>query len=112
MISVKFKSTDVKRLLKKSPDSLGRALEGAVNDIAALALRELTEYPSEPPNSSYTRTLTLMRSWAIERSGVLLQARAIVGSNENIAPYNRFVQAAGEQARIHAGRWPTDESVS
>lgn len=105
-ISIRIDSADVRRLLRQSPAGLGRALRGTINDVTALLLRDLSTYPPQRVGSTYARTNTLKRSWSrtpVTGSGLAL--RAEVGSNENIAPYNRKVQDEAEQARVHRGRW-------
>ena len=65
-------------------------------------------HPPAPANSTYTRTRTLGRSW----SRTFDDQRGEVGSSGFMAPYNRLVQDADFQARIHRGRWETTKSVS
>lgn len=59
----------------------------------------------------YRRTRTLAKSWSRTVQTVPGGAVGEVGSNENIAPYNRFVQDRTQQARIHRGNWHTVQSV-
>ena len=104
-VALEIDDSDVRRMLASSPAKLDRAMRGAMNDATALLLRDLQTYPPQRTGSSYVRTGTLRRSWSREIDGNGLTMRGIVGSNENMAPYNRYVQDADRQAAIHQGRW-------
>ncbi len=104
-ISLQINDSEVRRMLAQTPAALERAMRGAMNDATALLLRELQTYPTQRTGSSYVRTGTLRRSWSRELQGDGLALRGIVGSNANMAPYNRLVQDADRQAPIHHGLW-------
>lgn len=102
----------VKELLARAPDRLDTAIRGSLNDGATYFLAKMKLYPAQRPGSRYIRTKTLDRSWSmrpIVRTSHGWQV--IVGSNGNIAPYNRVVQSRADQARIHRGRWITAETT-
>lgn len=69
---------------------------------------QLAHYPAVTPNSSYRRTGTLGRSWTHSVSEMADGLQGEVGTNVRYAPY---VQSQERQARVHQGRWPTDEQV-
>ncbi|MGB5052683.1 MAG: hypothetical protein WBO46_27275 [Caldilineaceae bacterium] len=100
-IKISVDDTAPRQMLNRAPANVKRASRAAMNDSTALLLRDLRTYPAPPANSTYTRTRTLSNSWSREFSDF----RGFVGSNGRIAPYNRFVQDADKQARIHRGRW-------
>jgi hypothetical protein len=104
-ISLQINDSEVRRMLAQTPAALERAMRGAMNDATALLLRELQTYPTQRTGRSYVRTGTLRRSWSRDIDGQGLAMRGIVGSNENMAPYNRLVQDADRQAPIHHGLW-------
>lgn len=104
-LSIDINDSEVRRMLADSPVKIERAMRGAMNDATALLLRDLQTYPPQRTGSSYVRTGTLRRSWSREIQGDGLALRGIVGSNENMAPYNREVQDADRQAPIHHGLW-------
>lgn len=104
-LSIDINDSEVRRMLADSPAKLDRAMRGAMNDATALLLRDLQTYPPQRTGSSYVRTGTLRRSWSREIQGDGLAMRGIVGSNANMAPYNRVVQDADRQAPIHRGLW-------
>ena len=104
-IALQIDDSDVRRMLASSPAKLDRAMRGAMNDATALLLRDLQTYPPQRTGSSYVRTGTLRRSWSRDIQGDGLAMRGIVGSNENMAPYNRLVQSEADQATVHRGRW-------
>jgi hypothetical protein len=94
------------------PDKFERALRGALNDISALLLREAQTYPEQRSGGGYVRTMTLNRSWnrtPVEGTGDRLWAE--VGSDGNIAPYNRNVMDADTQAAVHVGTWRTIQAI-
>ncbi len=72
---------------------LTRDLKAAMVATTANGQRFVARYPSQRlTKSGYRRTGTLKRSWS---SSVRVSSReivGIVGSNSNIAPYNKFVQ--------------------
>ncbi len=72
---------------------LTRELKAAMTSTTANGQRFIARYPAQRlTKSNYRRTGTLKRSWS---SNVNVSSRRIVGvvgSNSNIAPYNKFVQ--------------------
>lgn len=72
---------------------LTRDLKSALISTTANGQRFIARYPAQRlTKSNYRRTGTLKRSWS---SKVTVNSRrmvGIVGSNSNVAPYNRFVQ--------------------
>lgn len=104
-VALEINDSEVRRMLAQTPAALQRAMRGAMNDATALLLRELQTYPTQRTGSTYKRTGTLRRSWSREIQGDGLALRGIVGSNGNMAPYNRIVQDQDAQAAIHRGRW-------
>lgn len=104
-VALEIDDSDVRRMLASSPAKLDRAMRGAMNDATALLLRDLQTYPPQRTGSSYVRTGTLRRSWSRDIQGDGLAMRGIVGSNENMAPYNRLVQSEADQVIVHRGRW-------
>jgi hypothetical protein len=59
----------------------------------------------------YKRTNTLYRSWSTVLKGGGAELVGGVVSNGNIAPYNRYVQDATLQAKIHQDRWDTVQAI-
>jgi len=110
-LSIRIDDSEVRDLINRAPAKLSDAMLGGMNDATALVLRELKTYPPPPPNSTYKRTRSLSNSWHKEIEGSGLQIRGIVGSNQNIAPYNRWVQDEDVQAEVHRGRWQTAQDV-
>lgn len=104
-LSIRIEDGEVRDLIDRTPAKLDDAMLGGMNDATALLLRELKEYPPPPPGSTYKRTRSLSNSWHKEIEGHGLLLRGTVGSNDNIAPYNRWVQDEERQAEIHRGRW-------
>ncbi len=61
----------------------------------------------------YVRTNTLKRSWHVTTSGSGIDIVGRIYSSGAEAPYNRYVQDADRQARVHQGRWTnTIQNVS
>lgn len=104
-ISITFDFDEARKLLNRLPGQLDEALEGFLNDASALLLRELTTYPVQRPNTPYVRTNTLARSWSRRFEGSGDERRAVIGSNANMAPYNRYVQDRTRQPAYFAANW-------
>lgn len=68
----------------------------------------MKEYPPPPPASSYRRTGLLGRAWA---SRTLRRAAALTTEVANPTRYAPLVQSRERQARVHQGRWTTDEQA-
>ena len=112
-ISIKVDAGGALRHLTDVQNRIPRALEQGLKDSATLYRREMMVYPPQRRGSSYRRTGTLKGSWFIGQTqrfpgGVSVR----IYSSGNTAPYNVYVQKAGMQARIHAGRWPSEQSVA
>jgi hypothetical protein len=109
MADLELKGADeLLRNLSKIED-LPRFLAPATREVLDLLLRRMKEYP--PPRGTYRRTFKLRDSWQAipEASGDTLGR---VKSFSQVAPYNRYVQSAENQAWMHQGRWQTDEQVA
>lgn len=71
---------------------------------------DLAHYPAPPADSTYRRTGTLGRSWALRHT---INARGIEGETGTNVEYGPFVQEEERQAWMHRGRWDnTDENVA
>lgn len=103
---------EIMQRLTRLPRGLDDALLAGTEDASALYLREMRVYPPQRAGSLYRRTGTLGRSWFRQVQRVPGGARGEIFSNGNMAPYNIRVQKAGLQARVHQGRWQTDEAVA
>lgn len=104
-VTISIDDSAPRRMLAGAPKAMNRAMRAASNDATALLLRELKTYPPQRSGSTYKRTGTLRRSWSRSIEGEGLQMRAVVGSNSNMAPYNRAVQDEDRQRSIFRGRW-------
>ena len=104
-VALQIDDSEARRMVAESPAKAERAMRAAMNDGTALLLRDLQTYPPERTGQKYVRTRALGNSWSRDIQGDGLALRGIVGSNENMAPYNREVQDADRQAPIHQGRW-------
>lgn len=86
------------------------------SDAALLSLiPDMARYPAPPPNSRYTRTGTLGRTWTAAHPLFQVTENSFLGSIGNNTEYAPYVQKAGEeephQAWMHKGRWQTDDDV-
>lgn len=91
--------------LQQAPYRINRAMRAAMEDSTVLLLREMQTYPPQRPGSSYRRTNMLKSSWFRRIRGTGNETVGEVVSSGNTAPYNRVVQDAERQARVHRGRW-------
>ena len=74
-------------------NAIRRDLVGMVRRTGADGKRFMAKYPAQRLTASgYRRTGTLKRSWSNQTRATLSRIEGVVGSNSNIAPYNRFVQ--------------------
>lgn len=68
--------------------------------------RLMSRYPPQRlRKSGYRRTGTLKRSWSHRVSAGGSRVEGIVGSNSNIAPYNRFVQGQEQLPLFRRAGW-------
>lgn len=105
-ISITLDMTEARRVINNLPSALERALRGAMNDASALLLREIKIYPLERPGQTYVRTHILEKSWSrTVITGQGIDLRQTIGSNANMAPYNRRVQDRDNQAAAFRSRW-------
>jgi len=104
-VTITIDSREVRNMLERAPDRINRALRAGMDDATLLLLREQKTYPPQRPGSSYVRKNILKGSWSrtVETIGNTVVGE--VGSNSDMAPYNREVQDADRQSRIHRGRW-------
>lgn len=75
----------------------------------ARVVNAMADYPPAPDGSSYIRTGTLGRRWTQTQPAVTAsttELRVAVGNNTIYGPW---VQSERFQARMHRGRWQTDE---
>ncbi len=86
-------------------DGLRRDLKSAMVSTTADGQRFIAKYPAQTlRKTGYRRTGTLKRSWSFKVSASRTKITGVVGSNDNIAPYNKFVQGKrGQQSRLFAG---------
>lgn len=92
-------------------EDLPKLLEPATREVLTMLRERMQEYPPPPANSTYRRTGNLRESWReypLSSGDVLGRVR----SEGAIAPYNRYVQAAADQAWMHEGRWQTEQQVA
>lgn len=104
-VTIQIDDAEVRRMLSSAPAQIDRAMRGAMTDATVLLLGEMKTYPPQRAGSAYKRTNTLKGSWSRRITGRGVEISGVVGSNANIAPYNRRVQDATMQARVHRGRW-------
>ena len=110
-VTIRIDDARVRAMLALAPGRIQIAMNRAMTDATVLLLRRMKEYPPPRPNQQYKRTNTLKRSWSRE---VVWQGGDVtgrVGSNSDMAPYNREVQDSEVQGPLFRGRWQTVQSV-
>lgn len=78
-------------------DKLLEAIHKGVRDTVVEGQRFIADYPPQSlTKTGYRRTNALKRSWShsVKKDGNRIEG--IVGSNSNMAPYNRWVQGNSE----------------
>jgi hypothetical protein len=93
---------------------LERELKKVIVNLVADGTRFIARYPPRTlTKTGYTRTDTLKRSWLQSRPVVVTNdtIEGEIGSNANLAPYNRFVEGAEDQLPMfrNAGWQNTDD---
>ncbi len=106
-VTITIDDAAVRNMLNRAPDRINWAMRAAMNDATSLLLRDMRIYPTQNPDSTYTRTHNLQGSWTKEITGTSINVQGRVGSNSNEAPYNRYVQDATMQNRNLTDRWGT-----
>ena len=80
-----------------------KALQFDARQVAADGKRFIATYPPQTlVKSGYVRTNTLKRSWSSKTASTGQTITITIGSNANIAPYNRVVQGR-PQGKLFAG---------
>ncbi len=100
--------------------AIRRGMVRMIRNTGADGKRFMAKYPPQRlTKSGYTRTGTLKRSWSNTTTESQTKIEGVVGSNSNIAPYNRLVQGAkgGSEVRqlplfANAGWQGVDELAS
>ena len=109
MSNVSISITGVSELTRKfgklgSIDIFRRPMQRSVMRLQ----RDMAQYPTKKPGSSYIRQGTLGRRWT---TAVQQSAHGMTGKVGNNTSYGPFVQSSQFQANVHQGRWQTDEDV-
>jgi len=83
-----------------------RRLEKPFTNAGMEFARYMNVYPPPTSRQTYVRTGRYGREWEV-RTGT--QGAGINTTYENFAPYSIYVGSKESQARVHRGRWRTDE---
>ena len=110
-VSLTIDDGGAQALLSRAPGRVQVALRGAVEDGTTFMLARVRRYPPQRRNSTYIRTNTLQKSWSRRITVTAGDVVGTVGSNGNMAPYNRVVMDREQQAAVHRGRWPTAQGL-
>ncbi len=85
---------------------LARDLKSAMVSTTAEGQRFIAKYPAQTlRKSGYRRTGTLKRSWSSKVTSTKTKITGVVGSNDNIAPYNKFVQGSPQSKLFRTTAW-------
>ncbi len=83
-----------------------RDLQRLMTRTVADGNRFIARYPPQRLTASgYVRTGTLKRSWSFRVRNELRRITGTVGSNSNIAPYNKFVQGKRQRRLFRGAGW-------
>lgn len=92
----------------KQIDGLGiaRDLQRLMTKTVAEGNRFIAKYPPQRlKKSGYKRTGTLKRSWSFRVRNERRRIVGTVGSNSNIAPYNKYVQGKNQRRLFRGAGW-------
>ncbi len=85
---------------------IARDLQRLMRNTVAEGNRFIAKYPPQRlRKSGYKRTGTLKRSWSFKVRNEGRRIVGTVGSNSNIAPYNRFVQGQRQRRLFRGAGW-------
>lgn len=86
--------------------AISRDLQRLMRNTVAEGNRFIAKYPPQRlRKSGYKRTGTLKRSWSFKVRNEVRRIVGTVGSNSNIAPYNRFVQGRRQRRLFRGAGW-------
>ena len=107
MVEIEIRGTDA-LIAKLGKVQATNVLRDPMQRAVLRIQRDMQEYPPQRVGSTYRRTGTLGRLWTtrVQQNSGYLEGK--VGNRVKYAP---FVQSRQFQARIHRGRWQTDERV-
>jgi len=109
-----FRDAD-KLLAQYSGSELNDKLRPAMERSLELVRGEMADYPPPPPGSTYIRggprSEKLGQRWTTARPVISNISGGLEGKIGNNASYAPWVQNRQFQARVHQGRWQTDEDV-
>ena len=107
MVEIEIRGTDA-LIAKLGKVQATNVLRDPMQRAVLRIQRDMQEYPTQRVGSTYRRTGTLGRLWTtrVQQNSGYLEGK--VGNRVKYAP---FVQSRQFQARIHRGRWQTDERV-
>ncbi len=112
MVAIRIRSIVPRQAFKDSP-ALVADLTKDVRTVVANGQRWIATYPPQTLTATgYVRTGTLKRSWShrvTRRPGAIV---GIVGSNPNIAPYNRVVQGSPQAKIMQTAGWRGVDGLS
>jgi hypothetical protein len=94
---------------KNAAQVFEQALEKTTRGALILLVGEMKRYP--PVKETYTRTLTLRRTWTAALPTWKTITNGYMGKVGNNTPYAPRVQSKELQAWMHKGWWKTDEEI-
>ena len=108
MPNVKFTSNakEVAIIISKWPSIVDGNYKAILEASGKRLKRNAQVYPSRPAGSRYVRTGELGRGWRV--SAVQNSSLSVV----NRVKHGPWVQKATKQAKVHKGRWQTDEDLA
>ncbi len=105
MVAIRIRPIFPRRALKDTT-SLVADLANDIRAVAADGQRWIATYPPQTLTATgYVRTNTLKRSWSHTVQTRPDAIVGIVGSNPNIAPYNRVVQGSPQAKIMQTAGW-------
>lgn len=87
-------------------DEFLKAMKFDARQVAADGKRFIATYPPQTlVKTGYVRTGTLKRSWSSKTASTRQSITITIGSNANIAPYNRVVQGSPQGKLFEGANW-------
>lgn len=97
--------------LERYPAVAEPIIRDATGDALLLLVPDLSDYPAELPHQRYVRTFKLRDGWTDAVPEWTPISSGFEAKLTNPTAYTDEVQGWKDQARVHKGRWKTDQQI-
>lgn len=111
MITISYKVSGADAILRELVGFRLDALRGDIDTVMDEIAADAADYPSELPGQRYIRTGDLGRGWTDSAPMFQGDADSLLSVLTNPVSYGPNVMGVDDQAKIHQGRWRTNEQI-